>query len=72
MNSGHHVRGVTIGIFGRLQLSLVEVPPIDECIMRIRLKYSLGFMSVVAVYASPEICESEEKMFYAKLESVPN
>ena len=39
--------------------------------MRLRLKHSLGFMSVVAVYAPTEVCETEEKeMFYAKLDSV--
>ena len=38
---------------------------------RLRLKNSLGFMSVVAVYAPTEVCETEEKeMFYAKLDSV--
>ena len=30
----------------------------------------LGFMSVVAVYASTEMCETEEEMFYLKLNSV--
>ena len=29
-------------------------------------------MSVVAVYAPTEVCETEEKMFYAKLDSVLN
>ena len=39
--------------------------------MRLRLKYNLGFMYVVAVYAPTEACETEEKeMFYAKFDSV--
>ena len=39
--------------------------------MRLKLKHSLGFMSVVAVCAPTEVCETEEKeMFYAKLDSV--
>ena len=42
-------QGVTIGISSRLQPSFVEVNPVDEFIMRLRLKHSLGFMSVVAV-----------------------
>ena len=65
----HHVKGVAIGISSRRQPSVVEVTPVDERIMRFRLKHSLGFMSVVAVYAPTEVCETEE-MFYAKLDSV--
>ena len=37
--------------------------------MRLRLKHSLGFMSVVAVYAPTEVCETE-KLFYSKLDAV--
>ena len=71
MSNGHHVKGVAIGASSRLQPSVVEVSPVDERIMRLRLKHSLGFMSVVAVYAPTEVCETEEKeMFYAKLDSV--
>ena len=67
----HQIKGVTIGFSIRLQLSVVEVALFDECIMRLRLKHSLGFMSVVLVYARTEVCETEEKeMFYAKLDSV--
>ena len=40
----------------RLQPSVVEVTPVDERIMRLRLKHSLGFVSVVAVYAPTEVC----------------
>ena len=58
-SNGHHVKGVAIGVSSRLQPSVVEVTPVDERIMRLRLKHSLGFMSVVAVYASTEVCETE-------------
>ena len=71
MSDGTHLRGVAIGISSRLQPSVVEVIPVDERIMRLRLKHTMGFMSCVAVYASTEMCEMEEKeMFYAKLDSV--
>ena len=69
-SNGHHVRVVAIGVSSRLQPSVVEVTLVDERIMRLRLKHSLSFISVVAVYAPTEVCETEEEMFYAKLDSV--
>ena len=67
-SNGHHVKGVAIGVSSKLQPSVVEVTPFDELIMRLRLKH---FMSVVAVYAPIEVCETEEKeMFYPNLDSV--
>ena len=71
MSNGHCVKGVDIGVSSRLQRSVIEVTPVDERIMQLRLKHSLGFMSVVTVYSPTEVCETEEKeMFYAKLDSV--
>ena len=70
MSNGHHFKGVAIGISRRLQPSVVEVTSVYECIMRLRLKHSKGFMSVVAVHAPTEVCKTEErKMFYAKFYS---
>ena len=45
MSNGHCVTGVAIGVSSRLQPSVVEVTPVDERIMQLRLKHSLGFMS---------------------------
>ncbi|KAG0715672.1 Craniofacial development protein 2 [Chionoecetes opilio] len=71
MSNSDHVRGVAIGISSKLQPSVVEVTPVDERIMRVRMKHTLGFMSLVAVYAPTEVRRTEEKeMFYAKLNSV--
>ena len=73
MNDGHHVKGVAIGVSSKLQPSIVEVTPVDERIMQLSLKHSIGFLSVAAVYAPTKVCETEEKeMFYAKLDSVLN
>ena len=70
MSNGHHIKGVAIGTSSRLQPSVVKVTPVDECIRRLRLKHSLGFMSVI-VYTPIAVCETKEKeMFYAKLDSV--
>ncbi|XP_045123818.1 uncharacterized protein LOC123511833 [Portunus trituberculatus] len=71
MNNGQHIKGVAIGGFRRLQPSVVEVTPADEHIMPLWMKYSVGSMSVVAVYAPITLCETEEKeTFYTKLDSV--
>ena len=68
---GHHWEGVAIAISNRLQPSVVEVAPVDERIMVMRLKHSFGFMSLVAVYAPTDTSKPEVKeMFYAKLTSV--
>ena len=50
MSNGTRLNRVTIGSSSRLQLSVVEVIPVDERIMRLRLKRTFGFMSLVAVY----------------------
>ena len=50
---------------------MVEVTPVDERIMVMRLKLSLGFMSLTAVDAPTDVCKLDVKeMFYAKLASV--
>ena len=66
MSNGHHVKGIAIGASSRLQPSVVEVTPVDEHIMQLRLKHSLGFMSVVAVYAPTEVCETKKKEMYLR------
>ena len=43
MSSGHHVKGVTIGVSSRLQPSDVEFTLVDERVMRLNLKHSVGF-----------------------------
>ncbi len=71
MSDGTHLRGVAVAIPSRLQSSVVEVAPVDERIMQVRLKHTLGLMSVIAVYAPTEMCETEKKeMFFAKINSV--
>ena len=50
---------------------MAKVTPVDERIMQLTLKLSLGFMSVVAEYAPIEMCETEKnEVFYDKIESL--
>ncbi|KAG0727553.1 Craniofacial development protein 2 [Chionoecetes opilio] len=71
MSNGHRDLEVSIGISSKLQPSVVEVTPVDERKIRVRMKHTLGFMSLLAVYAPTEVRKTEEKeMFYAKLDSV--
>ncbi|KAG0720949.1 hypothetical protein GWK47_047408 [Chionoecetes opilio] len=68
MSNCHRIRRVGISI--KLQPSVVEVTPVDERIMRVRMQHTLDFMSLVAVYGPTEECKTDEKeMFYAKLDS---
>lgn len=59
-----------IGTFNGLRLwGVVQVIVVDKRIMQFRLKHTLNFMSLVALYPPTVICEAnEKKMSYAKLE----
>ena len=61
MKNGARLMEEAIGIFSRLQPSVVEVTPVDKFIMLLRLKNTLGFMSFVAMYAPTEMCETDKK-----------
>ena len=70
-SDSHHLQGVPMAISSRLQPSVVEVTPVDERIMVMRLKLAFGFMSLIAVYAPTDVCKLDVKeMFYTKLTSV--
>ena len=61
ISNGDRLKGVALGVSSRLQLSVVEVIPVDERIMRLRLKHILGFMSLVTIYAPTKVCGTDEK-----------
>ena len=67
MNNGARCKEVARGISSKLHQSAVEVIPVDECIMRMRLKYTLDFMSLAALYAFTEMCERNKETLYVKL-----
>lgn len=68
MSNDNQVEEIVICISSRIQPSVVGVTLLDERILRSRLKHTLAFISVLAVYSLTETCETKEKeMFYAKL-----
>lgn len=67
---GRH-RGVAVAVSSRLASSIVRVVAVDERIMVVKMRHTLGFLSLVAVYAPTEVGDLKEKeTFYAKLDSV--
>ena len=50
MSKSAHLKGIAIGISSRPRLSVVEVTPVDEHIMCLRLKHTLVFMSCCSVH----------------------
>ncbi len=46
-----HLEGVAVRISSQLQSSVTGVTPVDERIILVRLKHTLGFMSLIAVYS---------------------
>lgn len=55
-----------MAISSQLQSFVDEVTPIDERIMRVRLKHTLGFMSLVSVYAPTVMCKVEQKKVFLR------
>ena len=55
----------------KLTPMVIEVTPVNERIMRLRIRHSLGVISLVSVYAPTEASDLTVKdAFYATLESV--
>ena len=55
----------------KLTPMIIEVTPVNERIMRLRIRHSLGVITLVSVYAPTEASDLAVKdAFYATLESV--
>ena len=48
---GYHTEGVAVAVSDRVTQMVVEAVPVNERIMKLRVKHSLGAISVVSVYA---------------------
>jgi len=70
---GYHAQGVAAAVPNNLAPMIIEVTPVNERIMRLRIHHSLGVISLVSVYATTEVIDLTMKdAFYATLESVVN
>ena len=70
---GRHTEGVAVAVADRLapQIRDEDVTPVSERIMRLRIPHTLGWISVVAVYAPTGVSDvTTKEAFYAKLHAV--
>ena len=67
----YHAQGVAVTVSTMLTPTIIEVIPVNECIMRLRIRHSLGVISLVYRYAPTEASDlTEKEAFHAALESV--
>ena len=70
-SDGYHAQGVAVVVSNKLTPMIIEIIPVNEHIMRLRIRQSLGVVSLVSVYAPTEASDLTLKdAFYATLESV--
>ena len=50
-SDGYHAQGVAIAVSNKLTPMIIEVTPVNERIMRRRIRHSLGLISLVSVSA---------------------
>ena len=70
-SDGYHAQGVAVAVSNKLTPMIIEVTPVNEHIMKLRICHFLGVVSLVSVYAPTEASDLTVKdAFYATLESV--
>ena len=70
-SDGYYSQGVAVAVSNKLTPMIIEVTPLNEHVMRLRIHHSLGVVSLVSVYAPTEASDLTVKdAFYATLESV--
>ena len=64
-------QGVAVAVSNKLTPMIIEVTPVNERIMRLRIRHSLGVISLVSVYSPTEASNLTVKdPFYATLKSM--
>ena len=62
---------LAVAVSNKLTPMIIEVTPVTEHIMRLRIRHSLGVVSLLSVYSPTEASDLTEKdAFYATLEYV--
>ena len=70
-SDGYHAQVVAVAVSNKLTPMIIEVTPVNERIMSLRIRHFLGVISLVSVYAPTEASDLTVKdAFYATLESV--
>ena len=70
-SDGYHSQGVAVAVSNKLTPMMMEVTPVNERIMRLRIRHSLGVISLVSVDAPTEASDlTLKETFSATLESV--
>ena len=70
-SDGYNAQGVAVAVSNKLPPMIIEVTPVNERIMRLRICHSLGVISLMPVYAPTEASDLAVKdAFYAMLKSV--
>ena len=68
---GYHAQGVAVAVSNKLTPMIIEVTPVNERIMRLRIRHSLGVVFLVSVFAPIEVSDLTVKdALYAALGSV--
>ena len=50
-SDGYHAQGVAVAVSNMLTPMIIEVTPVNERIMRLRIRHSFGVISLVSAYA---------------------
>ena len=53
-SDGYHAQAVAVAVSKKLTPMIIEVTPVNERIIRLRIHHSLGVISLVSVYAPAE------------------
>ena len=68
-SDGYHAQGVAVAVSNKLTPMIIEVTPVNERIVRQRIRHSLVVVPLVSVYAPTETSDLTMKnAFYATLE----